>query len=510
MKTAVELRAAFAAREVSPVEVVEAAQEHAELGAFVTLTLESAREEAKNAERAYRDGTDRPLEGLPLAVKDLFDTEGVRTTLRLAHLRRPRPAGRRGRGQARQARGRDRRRQDADARVRLGHHERQPALPAVPQPVGPGARSPAARSAAPPSRSPPVKRRSRSAATPAARSASPPPSAASPASSRRTTGSPPPASSRSPARSTTSARWRARPPTSACFYEALIGRAHVEQTEPRIAVCSDLHCARSSRASSAPSTSPSLHSRSRSSSPFDEAERIYPAFAAIQNVEAALAHADLFPARRDEYSADVAKRLERARTVTIEDYVEATATRERIRAGFARLFASADLLLTPIPASRPSRRGVAHRTSATACCPSPSRRTSPACRPAPCPSASTTSACRSACSSPARRGARAACSPPPRRCSARQHRRGRNPRRPGDLRDPHPDLVLEAPAPVLAGLERADDRVARRARVSGGVLVRRVVAAADVTAAEADPQVQPDAAGRRGSPRSRRPPRAAR
>jgi aspartyl-tRNA(Asn)/glutamyl-tRNA(Gln) amidotransferase subunit A len=80
VKTAVELRAAFAARELSPVELVDAAAEHAELGAFVTLTLERAREEAKAAERAYKDGTARPLEGLTLAVKDLYDTEGVPTT----------------------------------------------------------------------------------------------------------------------------------------------------------------------------------------------------------------------------------------------------------------------------------------------------------------------------------------------------------------------------------------------------------------------------------------------
>ena len=80
VKTAVELRAAFAARELSPVEIVDAAAEHAELGAFVTLTLERAREEAKRAEQAYADGTARPLEGLTLAVKDLYDTEGVETT----------------------------------------------------------------------------------------------------------------------------------------------------------------------------------------------------------------------------------------------------------------------------------------------------------------------------------------------------------------------------------------------------------------------------------------------
>ena len=53
-------------------------------GAFVTLTLERAREEARAAERAYARGEARPLEGLTLAVKDIFDTAGVETHLRLA------------------------------------------------------------------------------------------------------------------------------------------------------------------------------------------------------------------------------------------------------------------------------------------------------------------------------------------------------------------------------------------------------------------------------------------
>jgi aspartyl-tRNA(Asn)/glutamyl-tRNA(Gln) amidotransferase subunit A len=44
--------------------------------------------------------------------------------------------------------------------------------------------------------------------------------------------------------------------------------------------------------------------------------------------------------------------------VTVADYVEATATRERIRAGFARLFAGTDLLLTPIASLAPERSGV--------------------------------------------------------------------------------------------------------------------------------------------------------
>ena len=80
MLSAVELRAAFAARELSPVEMIDAAAEHAELGAFITLTLDAAREQARAAERAYARGEARPLEGLTLAVKDLYDTAGVRTT----------------------------------------------------------------------------------------------------------------------------------------------------------------------------------------------------------------------------------------------------------------------------------------------------------------------------------------------------------------------------------------------------------------------------------------------
>jgi aspartyl-tRNA(Asn)/glutamyl-tRNA(Gln) amidotransferase subunit A len=83
--SALDLRTRFRERSLSPVEVIEAlAQRIAEveprLKAFVELTLDRAREEALHAANAYGRGTARPLEGLPLAVKDLYDTEGVRTT----------------------------------------------------------------------------------------------------------------------------------------------------------------------------------------------------------------------------------------------------------------------------------------------------------------------------------------------------------------------------------------------------------------------------------------------
>jgi aspartyl-tRNA(Asn)/glutamyl-tRNA(Gln) amidotransferase subunit A len=86
-----------------------------------------------------------------------------------------------------------------------------------------------------------------------------------------------------------------------------------------------------------------------------EAEVIFPTFGVIQRVEALRTHreAGLFPARRDEYGADVLGRLDLATGETLDTYVEATAERERVRAGFARLFQAVDLLLTPIVGTSP-------------------------------------------------------------------------------------------------------------------------------------------------------------
>src|SRR6266516_6292101 len=59
-----------------------------------------------------------------------------------------------------------------------------------------------------------------------------------------------------------------------------------------------------------------------------------------------------------------------------------------------------------------------------------------------------------------------------------------------ELGDLETDLVDVAPEPVLARLERLDDRMRDRPRVLRRVLVRRRVAAADVAARHAAPQVQ--------------------
>src|SRR5919202_3163262 len=73
-------------RELSPVEIVDAVLERAEglqptIHAFMTLDPDGARQAARAAETAISRGeTLGPLHGLPVSVKDLEQTAGLRTT----------------------------------------------------------------------------------------------------------------------------------------------------------------------------------------------------------------------------------------------------------------------------------------------------------------------------------------------------------------------------------------------------------------------------------------------
>ena len=54
--------------------------ERIELNAFILVTPERALEMAERSDRRIAAGDARPLEGLPVGVKDLFCTEGIATT----------------------------------------------------------------------------------------------------------------------------------------------------------------------------------------------------------------------------------------------------------------------------------------------------------------------------------------------------------------------------------------------------------------------------------------------
>ena len=76
----------LAAREISSAELTEACLAEIErsdgkVGSFLQVTSDLAREQAADAEKRLVSATDvGPLTGVPIALKDLFITEGVRTT----------------------------------------------------------------------------------------------------------------------------------------------------------------------------------------------------------------------------------------------------------------------------------------------------------------------------------------------------------------------------------------------------------------------------------------------
>jgi aspartyl-tRNA(Asn)/glutamyl-tRNA(Gln) amidotransferase subunit A len=84
--SALDLRARYRRRDLSPVEVTETVLRridrlNPQLTAFITVTPELAMEHARAAESAYAPGgSPGPLAGIPISIKDLSPTKGIRTT----------------------------------------------------------------------------------------------------------------------------------------------------------------------------------------------------------------------------------------------------------------------------------------------------------------------------------------------------------------------------------------------------------------------------------------------
>jgi amidase len=86
------MAAALAAREVSAVELCEAAIEHIErldgpINAVVVRDFDRARQAAKGADAALARGERRPLLGVPMTVKEAFNVAGLPTTWGMAAAR---------------------------------------------------------------------------------------------------------------------------------------------------------------------------------------------------------------------------------------------------------------------------------------------------------------------------------------------------------------------------------------------------------------------------------------
>ena len=72
-------------KEISAVELTEdylkkIDEQNDKYNAFITVTPEIALEQAKAADKKIEEGKCGILEGIPIAIKDLFCTKGVRTT----------------------------------------------------------------------------------------------------------------------------------------------------------------------------------------------------------------------------------------------------------------------------------------------------------------------------------------------------------------------------------------------------------------------------------------------
>jgi len=376
-----ELLREFASRSLSPVEVVDAVGARNEavdslVGGFTALCLDRAREEALASEKAWKRGDARALEGVPFAVKDLFDTEGVRTAYGSPMFAEHVPA--RDAEAVRRAR--------AAGAIMVGKtqtHEFAWGITSVNDLCG-SAHNPWALGRVSGGSSGGSAVVLAAEEVPMTLGSDTGGSIRVPASFCGVVGLKPTFGRVSAARAWPLARsldhpgpMARTPADAALLLEAVAGpdpddpaTADVPLGDVRdelrlgaeglvVGVCPDLHLV-----PLAPDVGEVFEASVRSLEhsgarivelALPEAALVLPAFRTTQSAEALDTHrrAGLFPSRRDEYGPDVLERLDAATEVTLEQYLAAAADRQRVRAAFARLLSGCDVLLTPVSAGSP-------------------------------------------------------------------------------------------------------------------------------------------------------------
>jgi aspartyl-tRNA(Asn)/glutamyl-tRNA(Gln) amidotransferase subunit A len=371
----------FASRRLSPVEVVDACAARIEavdsrVGGFTALCLDRARTEARASEAAWGRGEARPLEGIPFGVKDLYDSEGVRTAYGSPMFTDHVPA--------RDAEAVSRAREAGALLVgKTQTHEFAWGITSVNEALG-SARNPWSPDRVAGGSSGGSGVVLAAGEVPLALGSDTGGSIRIPAAFCGIVGLKPTYGRISAARAWPLARsldhpgpMATTPADAALLLEAVAG---VDADDPStvdaplgdvrgelrrgldglvVGICADLELVPLAAdvrdvVDRAVRTLESAGARLVELE-LPEAGLVLPTFRTIQSAEALETHrrAGLYPARRDEYGADVLERLDAATEVTLEQYLVASADRERVRAAFAHLLRSCDVLLTPVSAGSP-------------------------------------------------------------------------------------------------------------------------------------------------------------
>jgi aspartyl-tRNA(Asn)/glutamyl-tRNA(Gln) amidotransferase subunit A len=364
-------------RTLSAVEALEDCasriEEIAPLNAFIVTDIDLAMRDARDAERRYAAGAPLPLDGVPVAVKDLLDTRGLPTAYGSAIYRNHTPEA------------------DAEAvrRVRdagglivgkTNTHEfgwgitcenphygpsRNPWDPArVPGGSSGGSAIAVATGAVP-----------LALGTDTGGSIRIPAAFCGVAGHKPTSGCAPLRGAFPLAPSLDHIGWLARSPDDAALLWKVLAEDACEpgaEREPpgihrpvRVGICAD-----GGLASPETEVREVLERAARAledqgarleGAGLPDAEWVRAAFATIQMAEALSVHrrAGIFPSHEAEYGADVSARLRAATEVEMPEYAQAQGARGEIRARTSRLFEEVDYLLTPVSAGPPKAIGPA-------------------------------------------------------------------------------------------------------------------------------------------------------